>query len=152
MKVYLAADHAGFELKEEIKKFLQNKNYEVEDLGAEGFNAEDDYPDFIAKAAEKVSNESSWSFAIVFGKSGAGEAIVANKFKNIRAVLGFSNENVKLSREHNNANILSLGSYFTDFEKAKQMVEIFIETSFSGDERHTRRINKIKEIEQKKYA
>ncbi len=151
MKIYLASDHAGFELKEQIKNFLKEKNYDIEDCGAFSFAEGDDYPDFIKPAAMKVSQDAS-SFGVIFGKSGAGEAIVANKFKNVRAVQGFSEENVRLSREHNNANILSLGSEFVDFDKAKLFVDVFLQTAFSGEERHLRRINKIKEIEQKNYA
>ncbi len=146
MKIYLAADHAGFKLKEEIKKYLSEQNYEVEDSGAFSFEKDDDYPEFISKAAEKVS-ENPDSKGIIFGKSGAGEEIVANKFKNIRAVLGFSEENVRLSREHNDANILSLGSEFESLEKAKVLVKIFLETPFSEEERHRRRIEEIEDIE-----
>lgn len=147
MKVYLAADHAGFELKEKVKEYL-SQNYEVIDEGTLVFKSDDDYPELIAKAAEKVSQDPQ-SKGIIFGKSGAGEAIVANKFNNIRAILGFSEENVRLSREHNNANILAFGSSFIDFEKAKALVDIFLNTPFSGEERHIRRINQISKIEQK---
>lgn len=147
MKIYLAADHAGFELKEKIKDYLLLKNYEVFDQGAFELDQDDDYPKLISKAADKVSNDQS-SRAIVFGKSGAGEAIVANKFKNVRAVLGFSKDNVRLARQHNDANILALGSEFIDIEKAKELVDIFLNTEFSGEERHIRRINQILEIEQ----
>ena len=148
MKIYLATDHAGFNLKEEIKKFLTGKGYEVEDLGALSLNPEDDYPDYILKAALAVSQDQSGK-GIIFGKSGAGEAIVANKVKNARAILGFSKENVKLAREHNDANMLSLGSGFVDREQAIQLVEVFLETPFSNEERHIRRIKKITEIENK---
>ena len=146
MKVYLAADHAGFKLKEEIKKYLLSQNHDVEDCGAFTFEKDDDYPVLISKAAEKVSQDPQ-SKGVVFGKSGAGETIVANKFKNIRAVLGFSDDNVKLAREHNDANILSLGSEFIDFEKAKVLIDIFFNTPFSNEERHKRRIEEIKNLE-----
>ena len=146
MKIYLASDHAGFDLKEKVKEFLLSKNYDVLDCGDFVPNPDDDYPLFIAKAAEKVSKDEN-SKAIVFGKSGAGEEIVANKFKNVRAVLGFSEENVRLSRKHNDANILSLGSEFVDFEKAGQLVKIFLETPFSKEERHKRRIKEISDLE-----
>jgi len=146
MKVYLAADHAGFNLKEEIKKFLIGKGYEVEDCGAFSFEKGDDYPDFIVKAAEKVSQDQD-SKGIVFGKSGTGEEIVANKIRNIRAFAGVDEENVRLAREHNNANILSLGSEFVDFEKAKRFVKIFLNTPFSKEPRHQRRIEEIQKIE-----
>jgi len=146
MKVYLASDHAGFELKNKVKDFLNPLNYEVEDMGDFTPNPTDDYPDFIAKASEKVSND-PLSRAIVFGKSGAGEEIVANKFKNVRAILGFSKENVVLARKHNDANVLSLGSEFVDGEKAIELVKLFLETPFSGQPRHKRRIEEISKIE-----
>jgi len=146
MKIYLATDHAGLKLKEEIKKYLITQNFEVEDCGAFSFEKGDDYPNLIAKAAKKVSEDSA-SWGIVFGKSGTGEAIVANKFKNVRAVLGFSEENVKLAREHNDANVLSLGSEFVGVEQAKKLVQVFLETPFSNEQRHRRRIEEIKEIE-----
>lgn len=146
MKVYLASDHAGFELKEKVKEYLSSQNYEVEDCGDFAPDPRDDYPLFISKAAEKIS-ENPEGKAIIFGKSGAGEEIVANKFKNVRAVLGFSEENVRLSREHNDANILSLGSEFTDFEKAIKLVKLFLETKFSEEERHKRRIKEISDLE-----
>ncbi len=146
MKVYLATDHAGFSLKEEIKKYLIAQNFEVEDCGAFSFEKDDDYPDFVSGAAEKVSQDKD-SKGIVFGKSGTGEEIAANKIRNIRAVLGFSDENVKLARKDNDANILSLGSAFVDFEKAKILVDIFLNTAFSNEERHKRRIGKITKLE-----
>lgn len=148
MKIYLGTDHAGFELKEKIKSYLLEENYKVEDCGAFEFDKNDDYPDFISKAAQKTSKDPQ-SFGIVFGKSGAGECIVANKIKNIRAILGFSTENVRLAREHNDANILSVGSGFVDEKTAKELVTIFLQTQFTNEERHIRRINKIKEIENK---
>jgi ribose 5-phosphate isomerase B len=147
MKIYLATDHAGFALKEAIKKYLRQQNYQVEDLGAFTFTPGDDYPDFIKKVGEAIKNDPE-SLGIIFGKSGAGEEIVANKFKNVRAVLGFSKENVQLSRQHNNANVLSLGSQFETFEKAKELVDVFLKTPFSNDPRHTRRIEEITKIEQ----
>lgn len=146
MKIYLGTDHAGFEFKENIKKFLTQEGYETEDCGAFTFDKNDDYPDFISKAAKKTSEDSS-SFGIVMGKSGAGECIVANKIKGIRAILGFTERNVILAREHNDANILSLGSDFVSGEKAYELIKLFLETPFSNEERHIRRINKIKEIE-----
>ena len=148
MKIYLATDHAGFSLKEEIKKFLIDKGYEIEDCGAFSFEKGDDYPDFIVKAAEKVSQDQD-SKGIVFGKSGTGEEIVANKIHHIRAFTGVDEENVRLAREHNDANILSLGSEFVDFEEAKELVKIFLNTSFSKEPRHQRRLDEIARIEEK---
>jgi ribose 5-phosphate isomerase B len=146
MKIYLASDHAGFDLKQKVKDFLISQNYIVEDCGDFEPTAGDDYPQFIAKASEKVSKDPS-SRAIVFGKSGAGEEIVANKFENIRAVLGFSKENVILARKDNDANILSLGSQFVSIEDAIELVKVFLETPFSNEERHKRRIEEIKNLE-----
>jgi len=146
MKIYLAADHAGFKLKEQIKAYLLKEGYETEDCGAFSFEKNDDYPLFIAKAAEKVSQDET-SKGIIFGKSGTGEEIVANKIRNIRAFTGVDEENVRLAREHNDANVLSLGSDFVDLEKAKRLVKIFLSSPFSNEPRHKRRIEEIKEIE-----
>lgn len=146
MKVFLGTDHAGFELKEEIKKFLGEEGYDVEDCGAISFDKEDDYPDFCSEAARKVS-QNPGSMGFVFGKSGAGEAIVANKVNGIRATLAVNEENVRLTREHNDANVLSLGSIFYDTETAKKLAKLFLDTPFSGEARHQRRIDKIKKIE-----
>lgn len=146
MKIYLGSDHAGLQFKENVKKFLIKEGYSVEDCGALVFDANDDYPDFISKAAQKISAE-PLSFGIVFGKSGAGECIVANKIRGIRAVLGFSKENVELSRLHNDANILSLGSAFVTLPQALELIKIFINTPFSNEPRHIRRINKITNLE-----
>ena len=148
MKVYLATDHAGFSLKEEAKKFLIDEGHDVEDCGAFSFEKDDDYPNFIVKAAEKVSQDEN-SKGIIFGKSGTGEEIVANKIRNIRAFVGVNEENVKLAREHNDANMLSLGLEFVDFEKAKCFIKIFLNTSFSKEQRHQRRLAEIAKIEEK---
>lgn len=146
MKIYLATDHAGFELKEEIKAYLQDHNYEVEDCGALTYDQTDDYPDLIVVAAQRVANDLT-SKGIVFGKSGAGEAIVANKVNGIRAILGFSEDNVLLAREHNDANVLSLGSGFVSPDLGKKLVQLFLDTPFTAEERHKRRIQKIAELE-----
>lgn len=150
MKIFIAADHAGFELKEQIKSYLQEKGYELEDCGAFILDKTDDYPDFIAKAAMGVAKDPNFK-GIVFGKSGAGECIVANKIRGIRAVLGVNKENVTLSRTHNDANILSLGAILVNAETAKELVNIFLETPFVGEPRHVRRINKIRKIEHETY-
>lgn len=151
MKIYLAADHAGFELKEQVKFFLQEKGFKVEDCGANAFDQNDDYPDFISVAARKVS-ENPGDRAIILGKSGQGEAMVANKFVGVRAAVycgGDENfEIVKLSRQHNDANVLSLGAGFLSLDTARQAVKIWLDEAFSGEERHTRRIEKITKIEQ----
>ena len=147
-KIILGADHAGFELKEEIKKYLEKEGFEVEDMGAHTFDPRDDYPDFIIPAAKKVAADPN-NKGIIFGASGQGEAIVANKIKGIRAALYHGNniDIVKLSRTHNNANILSLGAKFLNNKEAIEAVKLWLKTDFSKEERHKRRIKKISEAE-----
>jgi len=144
MKIYIASDHAGFELKKKLKTFLASLAYEVEDKGAFKFDKDDDYPDFVKYVAEAVSIDSE-SKGIILGGSGQGEAMCANRIKGARACefYGGDLEVVKVSREHNNANILSLGAKFISEAEAQKVVKIFFETKFSGDERHVRRIKKI---------
>ncbi len=146
MKVYLATDHAAFELKEFVKQQLQEGGYEVEDCGAFQFDPNDDYPDWIKIAAQKVA-QNDGSFGVIFGKSGTGEAIVANKIKGVRAMIAFNEESVRLSRQHNNANVISIGSEFANNEQAVMFIKLFINTPFSNEERHQRRIEKISQIE-----
>lgn len=149
MKVYLATDHAGFEIKEILREHLISRGLEVVDCGAHEYDPEDDYPDLIAEAARAVSKDPDNSRAIVLGGSGQGEAIVANKFPNVRAVVfyGGPGEIVTLSRDHNDANVLSLGARFVTPEEAKRLSEVWLFRDFDGEERHMRRINRIKEIE-----
>lgn len=144
MKIYLGTDHAGLELKEKIKFYLEAKGFEVFDRGDFEYNGEDDYPDFVGPVAEAVSKDAD-SMGIVIGGSGQGEAMCANKYHGVRACTyyGGSLEIPRLAREHNNANILSIGARFVGEIEAKDVIDIFMETLFSGDERHMRRINKI---------
>lgn len=149
MKVYLATDHAGFELKEKVKEYLVENGYQVEDMGAYKFDPQDDYPDFISKAAEAVSKDPQTSRGIIFGASGQGEAMVANKFPGVRAAVFYGNMDViPLSREHNDANVLSLGARFLTDEEAFEAIQAWLETPFTNEERHLRRIEKIKKIEE----
>ncbi|KKU85117.1 MAG: Ribose-5-phosphate isomerase B [Parcubacteria group bacterium GW2011_GWA2_47_8b] len=144
MTIYLATDHAGFELKEKIKKFLAEKKYEVKDFGAFSYDENDDYPDFVKLAAEAVSKNPS-DRAIVLGGSGQGEAMVANRYKGVRAAVlyKFDEGIIKLFREHNDANVLSLGARFLEEKDALRAVELWLNTPFSGEERHSRRIAKF---------
>ncbi len=144
MKVFFATDHAGFELKNELVSYVASLGFEVVDKGASTYDAQDDYPDFISLAAKEVSDDPT-SRGIILGGSGQGEAIVANRFPNVRAALyyGGNSEIVKLSREHNDSNILSLGARFQSIDEAKATVKMWLETPFTGDERHARRIAKI---------
>lgn len=146
MKVFLGTDHAGFVLKEDVKRALAGTAYEVEDCGAMEHVDGDDYPDYVSIAAQKVA-ATPGSMGLVFGKSGTGEAIVANKVNGIRAALAVNEENVKLAREHNDANVLSIGSILTTSEEALKLVSLFLQTQFSGDHRHQRRIDKITQLE-----
>jgi ribose 5-phosphate isomerase B len=150
MKIYIGTDHAGFELKEELKKFLKDLGCEVEDKGAYEFNRDDDYPDFILPVVKAVAEDIARgldSRGIVIGGSGQGEAIVANKVKKIRAAVVYDEYSAKMSREHNDANIISLGTRALSADKAKKLVKLWLETPFSNEERHNRRIEKIKTIE-----
>ncbi len=146
-RIYLGSDHAGFELKNRIKKLLDELGLEYEDVGPDKFNPDDDYPDFIIPVAQKVA-ENSGSKGIVLGGSGQGEAIAANKIKGIRAALyyGGSLDIIRLSRLHNDSNILSIGARFVNGEEAVTAVKLWLETEFEGG-RHQRRIEKIGKIE-----
>ena len=146
--VYLGADHGGYNLKEDLKIWLTENNIPLEDLGADSFNPEDDYPDFIIPVAKKVAlNEDN--LGLVIGRSGNGEAIAANKVRGIRAAVCMNEEMARKAKEHNNANVLSLGADYISVDEAKQILKVFIETPFSSDERHKRRIEKIGKIEEK---
>lgn len=146
-KVFIAADHAGFQMKEDLKKYLADLGYEIQDMGAFELNPADDYPDFILPAAGKVAENLGEGRGIVIGGSGQGEAIAANKIKGIRAAVVYDEYSARMSREHNDANIISLGARALNLETAKQLVRIWLETPFSGEERHKRRIKKITEVE-----
>jgi ribose 5-phosphate isomerase B len=149
-KLILAADHAGFKLKEAVKSFLENIGYTILDVGAHEYIDGDDYPVYMTAAAMKVAEDMSGETkAIIFGKSGQGEAMVANRFPGVRAVVyyGGNKEIIKLSREHNNANILSIGAGFVGEDEVKEVVELWLNTAFSGEERHQRRIGQMDSIE-----
>ena len=143
MKIYIAADHAGFNLKNYLKKQLLADGYDIEDCGAFDFDPLDDYPDFIIPAAEKVANQPN-SRGIIIGGSGQGEAMAANRIQGVRAAVYYDGpiDIVKLSRLHNNANILSLGARFLSVERATEILTIWLEEKFEG-ERHENRINKL---------
>jgi ribose 5-phosphate isomerase B len=145
MRIALAADHGGVELKEHIKAFLQEK-YEIVDLGTKG-NESVNYPDYGIKAGEEVV-AGNVDCAIIFCGTGIGISIAANKVKGIRAALCHNVEYAKLSREHNNANILSLGGRFTTTTEAEKIVTAWLETPFEGG-RHQNRLNIINEYEVK---
>lgn len=154
MKIYLGTDHAGFELKEKLKTYLGELGHTVEDKGPFAFDKDDDYPDFIFPVANAVASEEG-SFGVILGGSGQGEAMCANRVKGARAGVYYGDlasqvdsdgktiDMVTSLREHNNANIISIGARFLDEEKVKEATKKFIETSFPGGDRHTRRIKKL---------
>lgn len=152
MKVIFASDHAGFALKEVLREYVAFLGYEVEDMGAYAYDVNDDYPDMIAPAALAVAAQNN-TFGIILGGSGQGEAIVANRVPGVRAVVYYgepmaageehNDHIITLSREHNDANILSLGARFLGDVQAKEAVRLWLSTSFGNDERHARRITKI---------
>lgn len=157
--ILIAADHAGFEMKQALMPFLRDMGYEVKDFGATEFNDDDDYPDFIAPLAREISESGGTKQGIIIGGSGQGEAIVANRFPHVRAVV-FNGQyhpdhlapgahvplEVKTAREHNDANVLSLGARFLSKADAEEAVKTFLTIPFSEDERHVRRLKKLDEI------
>lgn len=149
MKIYFATDHAGYELKNQILQYVSDElGYEVEDCGAETYDPDDDYPDLIELAAKAIAKDPKNRKGIILGGSGQGEAIAANRMKGVRAAVyyGGALEIVTLAREHNDANVLSLGARFLNFEETKEVVRVWLETPFGGEERHARRIAKLDEI------
>lgn len=152
-KIYIGTDHAGFEMKEELIPFINELGYETVDCGAHKYEKEDDYPDFIEPVAKAVALNPEYNCGIILGGSGQGEAIVANRFPNVRAVVYYGepglfpkHDFIKISREHNDANILSLGARFLKIGGAKKAVKVWLSTNFSNAERHVRRIKKIEKI------
>lgn len=140
--IVLATDHAGFELKEHVKRFLIKKGYDIKDFGALEYDGLDDYPDFILPAAKYISEHKL--IGIIFGGSGQGEAMAANRIKGIRAAVFYNgpDEIVELSRLHNNANILSIGARFVNNQEVEKVIELWLSTDFE-EGRHEKRINKL---------
>ncbi len=149
MKILVASDHAGFELKNKVKDFLKTEGFDVEDMGAATFVEDDDYPKYMVPTAMRIINDPENTKAIIFGKSGQGEAMVSNRFPGVRAAVYYSHnlEIIRLSRQHNDANILSIGAGFITEEQAIEAVKTWIATPFSAEERHTRRIEQMDNIQ-----
>ena len=143
MKIHLATDHAGLDLKNSIRKYLINQGYDVKDHGAYEYDALDDYPDFIIPCAKAVSKDLN-SRGIIFGGSGQGEAMAANRIKGVRAAVFYNgpDEIIRLSRQHNNANILSIGARFMMESEIQSAIEIWLKEPFEGG-RHVKRIEKL---------
>ncbi len=145
--LYIGADHRGFELKEELKRRLESDGLEVEDLGNEEFDPADDYVDFAKAVAQMVANDSDSKGILICG-SGVGVDMAANKVRGARSCLVFDQKRAIQSREHEDANIICLASDILIADDAYEMIKAFIQTPFSGEERHVRRLNKLKELDQ----
>lgn len=150
MKIHVATDHAGLEFKDKLKEHLAAQGHEVVDHGAYEYDAQDDYPAFIIAAAEAVATE--WatgkkSLGVVFGGSGNGEQIAANKVRGIRAALVWNESTAQLARQHNDANVISVGARQHSEDEALHLIDVFVAEPFSGDERHVRRIGQIADYE-----
>ena len=145
MKIFLATDHAGFELKNQVRDWLSAEGHEVEDCGAHEYDAQDDFPDFIKLAANAVAEDSVNRRAIIFGGSGQGEAMCANRYNGVRAVVyyGGATEIPALSREHNNSNVLSIGARFVDLPAAQTAINDWLITAALEDEKYHRRNQKL---------
>jgi len=146
MRVYLGSDHAGFELKQTLVSRLVAAGHEPVDLGAAAYDAEDDYPPYCLNTAARVVADPG-SLGVVIGGSGNGEQIAANKVAGIRAALAWNAETARLSREHNDANVLAIGARMHPAEDAIALVLLFLATPFSGAERHARRIAELAQYE-----
>ncbi len=146
MRVHIGGDHAAYEMQRALVEWLAAEGHEVVDHGPVDYDAEDDYPVYVLRAAEAVAADPG-SLGVVLGGSGNGEQMAANKVKGIRAALCYTTELAQLAREHNDAQIISLGGRFHTQEQAQAMVKIFLETPFSGVERHERRLAMVSDYE-----
>lgn len=151
MRIHIATDHAGLELSQELQSHLRDRGHEVIDHGPEEYDALDDYPSFCINAAVGVARDLDAgvdALGVVFGGSGNGEQMAADKVRGIRAALVWSDDTARLAREHNDANVISIGARQHDVEEAIRFIDLFIATPFSGDERHVRRIGQLGEYEE----
>jgi ribose 5-phosphate isomerase B len=146
MRVYLGSDHAGYELKVHLASQLGSQGYEVVDVGPTAFDPDDDYPAFCMRTGARVVADGG-SLGVVIGGSGNGEQIAANKVPGVRAALAWSVETARLSREHNDANVVGIGARMHTLDEATQIVTAFLTTPFSQGDRHLRRIGQIAEYE-----
>lgn len=142
MRVYIGADHRGFEMKEDLRSWLEGEDYEVVDVGAYELNLDDDYTDFAVKVAKGVAGDERDRGILLCG-SGHGVDIVANRFHEVRSILGFNRDVVLQGREHEDANVLSLPAEWISKEDAKEMVETFLVSEFSGNPKYVRRLLEV---------
>ena len=146
MRVYLGSDHAGFELKEQLREHVSALGHEAIDCGVPTYDPEDDYPAPCILAAHRTAADPG-SLGVVVGGSGNGEQIAANKVEGIRAALVWNDDTARLARQHNDANVISIGARQHPVEDAQRFVQLFLDTPFSGEERHQRRIDQLAEYE-----
>jgi ribose 5-phosphate isomerase B len=146
MRLHIASDHAGYELKRHLETWLSGAGHEVVDHGASEYDANDDYPPYCLRAADAVTRDPG-SLGIVVGGSGNGEQMAANKVAEVRAALVWSEQTARLAREHNDANVVAVGARMHSVEEAIRLVEAFVSTPYSGDPRHTRRIEMLRSYE-----
>ena len=154
MRIFIGADHRGFKLKQALKGWLSDFGHDVVDCGAEEHVEGDDYTDYATKVASQVVRNSGvqelQTFGVVICGSGVGVDVVANKFAGIRCGLGLNAEQVRVAREDDDINVLALAADYVSKDKAEEMVKVFLESEFSGEERHVRRLEKISELESNK--
>jgi ribose 5-phosphate isomerase B len=143
MTIFIAADHRGFELKNKLIEYLQDKNIRVEDLGAYEYQPEDDYPDFAQKVAEAVLQNPKDFLGVAICGSGVGASIAVNRFKGIRCALVFNEGQTRHAKENDHINVLAFASDFTDFEKAAKLVDAFLLAKPKTEEKYLRRIKKL---------
>jgi ribose 5-phosphate isomerase B len=146
MNIVIAADHRGFHLKEDLKDWLQTLGHQVIDTGNHEYDENDDFPDFASKAAMQVAEDFD-SRGIIFCGSGAGVSITANKIKGARACIGMTREQVESAKADDDLNVLVIAADYTGQDRVKEMIEVFLSTPFKGEERHLRRLQKIKDLE-----
>lgn len=150
MRIHVATDHAGLEFSQQLQQHLRERGFEVIDHGPEEYDALDDYPSFCINAAVGVARDQRdgvEALGVVFGGSGNGEQMAANKVAGIRAALVWNESTAQLAREHNNANVISIGARQHEVADAIRFIDLFIDTPFPGDERHVRRIGQLGEYE-----
>lgn len=150
MRIHIATDHAGLEFSQQLQEHLRKQGHEVHDHGPAAYDPVDDYPSFCINAAQAVANDwaaGEFSLGVVFGGSGNGEQIAANKVAGVRAALAWNIATAKLAREHNNANVIAIGARQHELAEAIELIDTFIAEPFPGDERHVRRISQLREYE-----
>lgn len=149
--IYIGADHRGFALKEELKKYFLERGYGAEDVGAYTRESDDDYPDFAYAVAVKIAENPKENRGVLLCGSGMGMDVAANKVKGVRATVAYSKDAAIHGRQNDNVNVITLAADILSFEEARNIVDAFLTTDFSGEERHVRRLKKIEKIEERNF-